>query len=103
MHHQTHCGCEPHSYERGPCMADSHNKWHGHRGYPSGGGMHHGSDSCSCGCHHGSGISHGHGEMINRRFASKEELIAKLEEYLKQLQSEAQGVKEHIVELRKES
>jgi hypothetical protein len=41
--------------------------------------------------------------MINRRFASKEELIAKLEEYLKQLQSEAQGVKEHIAELKKES
>ena len=41
--------------------------------------------------------------MMNRRFTSKEELIAKLEEYVKQLQSEVKGAKEHIVELKKES
>jgi hypothetical protein len=40
---------------------------------------------------------------MNRLFTSKEELIVKLEEYLKQLQAEAKGVKEHIAELKKES
>ena len=104
MHHQAQCGCEPHSYGRGPSMAHSHSKWHGHHGYPGGGGMHHGSDSCcSCGCHQGDGISHGHSGMMNRLFTSKEELIVKLEEYLKQLQAEVKGVKEHIAELNKES
>ncbi len=41
--------------------------------------------------------------MMNRLFTSKEELIVKLEEYLKQLQAEVKGVKEHIAELNKES
>ena len=41
--------------------------------------------------------------MMNRRFTSKEELIAKLEEYLQQLQAEAKGAKERIAELKKES
>ena len=95
MHYQTQCGCEPHSYGKGPSMAHGHGKWHGHHGYPGGGGMHHGSNCCSCGCHHGG--------MMNRHFTSKEELIAKLEEYLKQLQAEAKGAKERIAELKKES
>jgi hypothetical protein len=34
---------------------------------------------------------------------SKEEVIAGLEEYLKQLQAEAKGVEERIAELRRES
>jgi len=36
-----------------------------------------------------------------RRFLTREEVIAQLEEYLKQLQLEAKGVEERIAELRK--
>lgn len=41
---------------------------------------------------------HGHGL---RRFFTREERIAHLEEYLKQLQAEIQGVEEYLAELRK--
>jgi len=36
-----------------------------------------------------------------RRFPTKEESVAQLKEYLKDLQAEAKGVEEHIAELRK--
>ena len=36
-----------------------------------------------------------------RRFPTREEAIAQLEEYLKNLQAEAKGVQERIAELRK--
>lgn len=36
-----------------------------------------------------------------RRFPTKEESVAQLEEYLKNLRVEAKGVEEHIAELRK--
>jgi hypothetical protein len=39
---------------------------------------------------------------FQRRFVSREEIIPELEEYLKQLQAEAKGVEERIVELKKE-
>jgi hypothetical protein len=39
--------------------------------------------------------------MLKRRFKSKEEIIAKLERYIEQLQSEVRGVEEHIAELKK--
>ena len=48
-------------------------------------------------------MHHGHGEFIQRRFISKEEIVAKLQEYLNQLQAEAKGVEEHIDALKKES
>lgn len=38
-----------------------------------------------------------------RRFPTKEEMIAEMEEYLKQLQAEEKGVEERIAELKKES
>jgi hypothetical protein len=47
-----------------------------------------------CSPHH----HHGHGM---RRFFTREEKIAHLEEYLKQLQAEIQGVEEYLAELRK--
>jgi len=37
-----------------------------------------------------------------RRFPTKEEIVEELEEYLKQLQTEARGVEERITELKKE-
>ena len=39
---------------------------------------------------------------MQRRFISKEEIITRLEEYLKQLRAEAVGVEERITELKKE-
>ncbi len=59
---------------------------------------------CGCGCHHGEmhyqkgGFDPG---FVQRRFISREEVIAKLEEYLKQLQAEAKGAEERIAELKK--
>jgi len=36
-----------------------------------------------------------------RRFPTREEITAELEEYLKQLQAEVKGVEEHIAEFQK--
>jgi len=38
-----------------------------------------------------------------RRFPTKEEIISRLEEYLKQLNLEAKGAEERIAELKKEA
>jgi len=65
------------------------------------------------GCrHHGhhtpGGVGHHHRECCCilsyplRHFLTREEVIAQLEEYLKNLQAEAKGVEERIAELRKE-
>jgi hypothetical protein len=37
---------------------------------------------------------------FNRHFISREEIITRLEEYLKQLQAEAKGVEERIAEMK---
>ena len=56
---------------------------------------------CGCSCHHG---DFGHAPSYRqRRFPTREEVIAQLEEYAKQLQAEMQGVEERIAELRKET
>ena len=49
--------------------------------------------------HHG-GCCHGPGHLM-RRFPTREEITAELEEYLKQLQAEVKGVEEHIAEFQK--
>jgi len=36
-----------------------------------------------------------------RRFPTREETIAEMEEYLKQLHAEAKGLEEHLAELKK--
>ena len=102
MYHETECGCEQHGHGGGPGMGHGA-KW-GHPGYWGWGRMHHGG-GCYYGCHHGGGMHNGsHFELFgHRRFISKEEIIAHLEEYLKQLQAEAKGVEEHIDALKKES
>jgi len=58
--------------------------------------------------HHGMGEHwhHGHGcgcqpSYGMRRFPAKEEMIAEMEEYLKQLRAEVKGVEEHLAELKK--
>ena len=63
---------------------------------------HHGG-FCGCGCHsgyHGGSCDCGcGGRSFGRRFVTKEEKIAGLQEYLESLQKEAQAVQEHIAEL----
>ena len=46
------------------------------------------------------GMMHGMGMGFGRRFISRDEIIARLEEYYKQLLAEARGVEERIAELR---
>ena len=65
------------------------------RGYPS----HHGvagreHSNQGCGCHHG---------HEPRHFPTREETIARMEEYLRQLQAEAKGVEEYLSEIRKQA
>jgi hypothetical protein len=62
---------------------------------------HHGHGRRHCGCgqgHHGG--SCGCGAGFGRRFLTKEEKIAGLQEYLENLQKEAQAVEERIAELK---
>ena len=44
---------------------------------------------------------HGSGQRFHRRFVTKEEHIALLEGYLKDLQTEAKAVEEHIADMKK--
>lgn len=68
----------------------------------------------NCNCHQGHGHSthqgHGHaGQQSSccchgtgfRRFSTKEERIAMLEEYITELKSEIQATEEHLAELKK--
>ena len=66
---------------------------------------HHGHGRRHCGCgqgHHGGSCGCGCGRGFGRRYLTKEEKIAGLEEYLESLQKEAQAVKERIAELKGE-
>ena len=78
-HHQHHggeCGCSGHG---------EHHRHHDHGGH------------CGCGCE---GKAWGPGSPFRRRFPTREERIAWLEEYLKDLQAEAKGVEERIAEMK---
>ena len=84
-HQGEECGCgEGH----GPRHGQGHGPMHG----PGG---HHGphGEECRCGCG-------GEGHGFHRRFATREERIAHLQEYLNELRAEAQAVEEHIAELK---
>ena len=70
-HHHMDCGCEHHSHHS---MRE------------------HGQHQHGCCCHPGYGM---------RRFPTREETIAEMEEYLKQLHAEAKGLEEHLAELKK--
>ena len=70
----------------------------------------HNTGGCGCGHHahhavgqaghHGGGCCCGHGYGM-RRFPTREEVLAELDDYLKQLQAEVKGVEERIAELKK--
>ncbi len=69
------CGREPGEQGEGECCREEH----GEQG-----------ECCRGGGHHG----------FHRAFKSKAEVIAELESYLAELKAEAQGVEEHLKELR---
>ena len=83
-HHGGECGCGHHGgvghheMECG-CAGEGHGHYHGHHG------------SCGCG---------GVGGGFHRRFRGRQELIAELETYLKELEAEAQGVRETLTDLK---
>ncbi|MCL5027306.1 MAG: hypothetical protein M1531_12590 [Chloroflexi bacterium] len=94
------CSCGHHGGQSGgeDCCYGGHHEHHS--------GHHHHSD-CGCGGHHGGGYgrhgqhgsgSGGHG--FHRRFRTREEQAADLESYLKELEAEAQAVREEIARLR---
>ena len=55
------------------------------------------SGACACGCHADQRLAE---RTFWRRFSSREERIAWLEQYLKDLRAEAQAVEERIAEMR---
>ena len=63
-------------------------------GHPSHHGMREQRQYQGCCCHPSRGL---------RRFPTREEIIAQMEEYLKQLQAEVKGVEERLAQLRKEA
>ena len=64
-------------------------------------GEHHGRHGCRCGREHfGPGMGFGPGMHFRRRFLTREERIARLEEYLKALQAEVKAVEEAIAEMK---
>lgn len=77
------------------CCNEGHGHHHGrhHGGGCEGGG-------CSCGCGGGSECECGNGGF-ERRFQTKAEQIAELEEYLGELKAEVQAVEERLADLRK--
>ncbi len=101
MDGEQDCGCHEHGRHHG---APFEGWWGGHTGFRGcgghgghgmyGGWRHGGFGECGCQRHHS-------GSGFHRRFISREECIAGLEEYLKQLQAEAKGVEEFLAELKK--
>jgi hypothetical protein len=69
-------------------------------------GGHHGwgeGASCCCGgghWQHGCCCGGGHPSGFQRRFSTREEEAAALEDYLKELEAEAKGVRERLAEIR---
>ena len=99
MDREENCGCGGHGHHNGESSEQRHEGHHGDCGCGGHGrgenqGRHHGG--CNCGCHRHQG-----GMGFHRRFISQEEIVARLEDYLKQLQAEAKGVEERIAELKK--
>ena len=102
MYKEEDCGCEHHGRHHGEQHEERAEDHGGDCG--CGGHEHHGMyrewhhhGGCSCGCHHHEGMG------FRRRFIPREEIIARLEEYLKQLHAEAKGVEERIAELKTKS
>ena len=101
--HDPHPGHHPehdHGRHHGEqCECGGHHGEHGHAGGPE----HHGGHACGCGDRHGHGCCCGEGEQgqhFRRRFHTREERLASLEAYLKDLQAEVKAVEEQMAELK---
>lgn len=101
MDREEDCGCGGHGKHQAEQYEETQEGYGGDCG--CGGHGHHGMwggwrqrGYCGCGCHH-----HHGGMGFHRHFISREETISRLEEYQKELQSEAKGVEERIAELKK--
>ncbi len=80
--HHRECDCECHEHA---CECERHGS--GHHGHHDG-GCDCGEHACEC------------GGKFERRFATRAERIAQLEEYLKDLKAEIQAVEERLAELK---
>jgi hypothetical protein len=93
--HHEHGGCD----ESQPGGHGEHDRFpHWEEPCFCGHGGHHmrpGPGEGRCGCGEG-----GHGPTFRRRFQTREEKIARLEAYLKDLLAEAKAVEERLAELR---
>ena len=89
-HRHQGCGCEAHSPEQERCECGCGER---HAFHP----RHHHARAC-CGAPHG-GPWEREG-VFWRRFATREERIAWLEQYLGELRAEAQAVEERIAEMK---
>lgn len=91
-HHGRDCGCEGgghgqrHGGHEQDCCCDGSNH-----------GRHDGDHQQDCGC---GGTRFGPGRGFVRHFPTRAERIARLEEYLRDLQTEAKAVEERIAELK---
>jgi hypothetical protein len=102
MHDEEECSCGKHDKtqeEHGEEQQRTHSEncccgRHAHHGHHVMNRERQHHDGCNCG--------HPHGYGFRRQFISKEEVVARLEDYLKELRAEAKGVEEHIEELKKE-
>jgi|WetSurMetagenome_2_1015567.scaffolds.fasta_scaffold1105791_2 hypothetical protein len=106
MYREEGCGCGGHGHHHGEQASEERQEGrnedcgcggHEHHGqHEQGMNREGGHGACNCGCHQHHGVMGFH-----RRFVSREEVITRLEEYLKQLQAEAKGVEERIAEMKK--
>lgn len=111
--HEEECGCGGHGHHEE--RSGERYEGHGGGGDCGCGGRGHHESRHGWGCpHHGYRMGFGmgwrHGGMHGfgmgmgmgfRRFVSRDEIISRLEEYLKQLQAEAKAVEERIEELKR--
>lgn len=101
---QGGCGCEerraPHRKSEGSCCeGEGHLQQRDECGCGGGHARHHGDGQggpCGCTCPGGSGEGH---PPFRRRFSTRAERIAVLEQYLQDLRIEAQAVEERIAEM----
>jgi hypothetical protein len=77
------CGHGEHHGGYGYCFEREYSGWHGH--------------GCCCAEAY---AGHGPGRRFHRRFATRAERIAWLEEYLQDLQAEVKAVEEHIAKMK---
>ena len=94
-HTQHRCSCGPHSQHGCGCGCGGHSR----QECGCGGQSRH---ECGCGCHVESACCCGgrHPFGFRRRFTTREEEAAALEDYLKELEAETKGVQERLAGMR---